>query len=284
MNKSNGMTYKEKVAHGNAGEFYFSYWISNNFIWPCRILDIDMGLDAQVEIYDELNHSTGMFIGAQVKTTAFTLEESPSVSVPVKNLVYWESISDPTVIIRVCLNNRSKEPSLYWKHLQKIELRNFIENALIKESDTVSINFDGYNDMLQETDKPSWIELFLTDDDKKIIEIAEGIKKEILYLGEYFESNTIDGQLMSGYPSTEFAFELNVLLNRYDELGTAVRINPRIERLSHEVKSTIESYNLYISIILNAFTEGCSCDSIRAIDFDGHTPINPVLHRIMNGY
>ncbi|HFP0607572.1 TPA: DUF4365 domain-containing protein, partial [Escherichia coli] len=93
----------------NAGEFYFAYWISSNFIWPCRILDIDMGLDAQVEVYDDQNHSTGMFIGVQVKTTATTLEENPNVSVPMKNIAYWESINDPVVIIRTCLNNNSKE-------------------------------------------------------------------------------------------------------------------------------------------------------------------------------
>lgn len=89
MNTNLGMTYLEKVAHGNAGEFYFAYWISNKFVWPCRILDIDMGLDAQVEIYDDKNNSTGMFIGIQVKTTAKTLDESPSISVPLKNIVYW---------------------------------------------------------------------------------------------------------------------------------------------------------------------------------------------------
>lgn len=119
MNTNLGMTYLEKVAHGNAGEFYFAYWISNKFVWPCRILDIDMGLDAQVEIYDDKNNSTGMFIGIQVKTTAKTLDESPSISVPLKNIVYWESISDPIILIRVCLNNGKKTPSLYWQHLNK---------------------------------------------------------------------------------------------------------------------------------------------------------------------
>ncbi|EHC4278548.1 DUF4365 domain-containing protein, partial [Escherichia coli] len=112
------MRYIERVANGNAGEFYFAYWISNKFVWPCRILDIDMGLDAQVEIYDDNCHSTGMFIGVQVKTTSKKIDDSLRVSVPIKNLIYWQSINDPIVIVRVFLNDNGL-PVIFWKHLGK---------------------------------------------------------------------------------------------------------------------------------------------------------------------
>ncbi|EOG4047563.1 hypothetical protein ACLBYQ_004938, partial [Salmonella enterica] len=64
-NKTEGMTYPKTSAEGHAGEYLFAYWISRYFKWPCRLLDIDMGLDAQVEIYEN-ELSTGMFIGVQV--------------------------------------------------------------------------------------------------------------------------------------------------------------------------------------------------------------------------
>ncbi|MCP9267642.1 DUF4365 domain-containing protein [Xenorhabdus sp. XENO-1] len=256
MDESIGMRYIEKVANGNAGEFYFAYWISSNFIWPCRILDIDMGLDAQVEIYDDQNHSTGMFIGVQVKTTAKTLKESPNVSVPLKNIVYWGSINDPVVIVRVCLNNNSKEPCLYWKHLQKSELENYLNTANEKGCETVSINFEEDKNLLQRTDKSAWLRLFLSDEDKDIIEGSESIKTELRDLGQYFEKNFVDEQLTNGFPTHYFPLELNCLLNRYDKLANAVKINPRLEYLSEEVKSTVECYESYITIILKAFKMG----------------------------
>lgn len=283
MDSDKGMTYIEKVAYGNAGEFYFAYWVSCNFIWPCRILDIDMGLDAQIEIYDDNYHSTGMFIGAQVKTTANTLEKSPSVSVPRKNIVYWESISDPIVIIRVCLNENSQPPSLYWKHLNKIELKNLNENAIIKDNETVSINFTD-DDLLNTSDKTSWLEMFLSDEDKDIIERAEGIKKQIDQFGKYFGDNFVDGQFIGGFPSLRFTSELNDLLNDYDKLANAVKVNPRLEYLSNEVKSALTSYNSHIDIILLFFKHACENDSIYDSDFDCFTAINPSLHRIFNKY
>ncbi|ELQ9310613.1 DUF4365 domain-containing protein [Serratia marcescens] len=283
MDENIGMSYIEKVANGNAGEFYFAYWVSNNFIWPCRILDIDMGLDAQIEIYDEQYHSTGMFIGVQVKTTAKTLEESPCISVPLKNIVYWESINDPVVIIRVCLNNNSQEPSLYWKHLKKTELKNYLKKAQIKSYETVSISFEENNNFLKKSDKSLWLKLFLRDEDIVIIEHAETIKSKIVFLGQYFEENSDDGRLTAGYPYHNFPSELNDILNEYDKLFNAVKINPRLEYLSNEVSSAINSYNLHINIILRSFTEGVESHSINTSDFDRFSTTNPALHRIING-
>jgi len=284
MDENIGMSYIERVANGNAGEFYFAYWVSNNFIWPCRILDIDMGLDAQIEIYDEQYHSTGMFIGVQVKTTAKTLEESPCVSVPLKNIVYWESINDPVIIIRVCLNNNSQEPSLYWKHLKKKELRNYLSKSKIKTHETVSISFEGNDDLLKKSDKSLWLKVFLNDEDMDIIEHAETIQSKIDFLGLYFEKNSDDGQLTAGYPYHNFPSELNDILNEYDILSNAVKINPRLKYLSNEVTSAINSYSLHINIILSAFTEGWKSHSIHISDFNlSSSTINPALHRIIIG-
>lgn len=282
MDTSIGMKYIDVVANGNAGEFYFAYWISSNFIWPCRILDIDMGLDAQVEVYDDKNHSTGMFIGVQVKTTSSTLEENANVSVPIKNIVYWGSINDPVVIVRVCLNDNLKEPSLYWKHLPKNELKEYSNNACEKGYETVTIKFDEDKNLLQKIDKSAWLKLFLSNYDKEIIEGSKWIKNKIDGLGKYLEDNFVDGQFINGFPSFNFPSELNCILNRYDELASAAKINLRLEYLSNEVKSTIDSYNSYINLILNFFKEGWENGSITNSDFDAFSMTNSALHKIMN--
>lgn len=53
--------YKSTGVTGRAGELYFAYWIVRYFNWPCRLLDIDVGIDAQVEIFED-EISTGDFL------------------------------------------------------------------------------------------------------------------------------------------------------------------------------------------------------------------------------
>lgn len=283
MNEAKGMRYLDIVANGNAGEFYFAYWISKCFIWPCRILDIDMGLDAQIEIYDKFNQSTGMFIGAQVKTTTGTLKDSPSVSVSLNNIAYWESIKDPTVIVRVCLNNNSEEPSIYWKHLQKNYLKDLLVNADARNNKTVSIGFEE-DDLLSNKDKNTWVEFFLSESDKKIIEECESTREKLTYFGEYFEGDSEDDKFKNGIPSNHFLDELNDLLNRYDDLKQAIKVNPRLMDLSVEVSSTVKCYDLHINIILEAVEYGFRYHSLRIEDIDKYSNINSEISNIMNKF
>ena len=60
------MKYPEKAANGDAGEFFFAYKVASVLKWPCRLLDIDIGIDAQVEILNEDGTSTGRFVAFQV--------------------------------------------------------------------------------------------------------------------------------------------------------------------------------------------------------------------------
>jgi hypothetical protein len=67
------MKYALRTANGDAGEFFFAYKIASVLKWPCRLFDIDIGIDAQVEIVDEDDEtSTGRFVAFQVKATRRT--------------------------------------------------------------------------------------------------------------------------------------------------------------------------------------------------------------------
>ncbi|WP_235365978.1 DUF4365 domain-containing protein [Proteus terrae] len=267
MNTNLGMTYQEKVAHGNAGEFYFAYWISNKFVWPCRILDIDMGLDAQVEIYDNKNNSTGMFIGIQVKTTAKTLDESPSISVPLKNIVYWESISDPIILIRICLNNGGEIPSLYWQHLNKEKLKSYIQ----KGNESISFRFTK-TDKLKIADNTKWKKLFLSSNDLEFIERIEGINNTLINYGKLFKKN-----LPNGWNSNEPQDDINELLNEYDGFQRVINMNPRILFLSSDMKKLQENYNKYIELIKDGFEEMIKRKEYYHQDFNKYTPLNPLI-------
>src|SRR5690242_4709435 len=64
------MKYSGKTASGDAGEFFFAYQVASVLGWPCRLFDIDIGIDAQVEVLDEDGKSAGNFVAFQVKTTS----------------------------------------------------------------------------------------------------------------------------------------------------------------------------------------------------------------------
>ena len=66
------MKYPLKAANGDAGEFFFEYQIAYVLKWPCRLFDIDIGIDAQVEVMKNDETSTGRFVAFQIKERDLT--------------------------------------------------------------------------------------------------------------------------------------------------------------------------------------------------------------------
>lgn len=98
------MKYSRKTSVGDAGEFFFGYQVAKVLGWPCRLFDIDIGLDAQVEILDGNCESTGKFVAFQVKTT--TGEEAHRY-VGERQVEYWQALDVPVFVALVDLNAES---------------------------------------------------------------------------------------------------------------------------------------------------------------------------------
>ena len=145
------MKYLEQPAIGNAGEYYFAYWISRYFQWPCRLLDIDIGIDAQVEILDNEKHSTGNFLAIQLKTT---VDDNINTSIELKNLEYWKTIDD--IVILASISLYYKEPKIYWKVINDSEIDAYIEKAKSNKSQTTTISFCDDN-LLTPEDKTEYL-------------------------------------------------------------------------------------------------------------------------------
>ncbi|WP_458764631.1 DUF4365 domain-containing protein [Cupriavidus basilensis] len=94
------MTYPGKTAIGDAGEFFAAYKIAKELRWPCRLFDIDIGIDGQVEIMAG-EKSTGRFVAIQVKTT--TAEEKDCCYVKAHHFDYWVSAEIPVFVVLVDL-------------------------------------------------------------------------------------------------------------------------------------------------------------------------------------
>lgn len=96
------MKYTEDKATGDAGEYLFAYTVANVLEWPCRLLDIDIGIDAQVEVLDESRQSMGQFIAVQVKATRDINKKS--ISIEKKHFDYWSSLDTPVLLVLVNLS------------------------------------------------------------------------------------------------------------------------------------------------------------------------------------
>lgn len=93
------MKYPTKSATGDAGEFFFAYQIAKVLQWPCRLIDIDIGIDAQVEIIDDDRSSTGRFVAFQVKATENSTKLYWYVSE--SQIDYWRDLDLPVFVVLV---------------------------------------------------------------------------------------------------------------------------------------------------------------------------------------
>ena len=95
------MKYSFGTANGDAGEFFVAYKIAKELGWPCRLFDIDIGIDAQVEILTPDRKSSGRFVALQVK--AISTKETDRRYVGHRQLVYWRSLEIPVFVALVDL-------------------------------------------------------------------------------------------------------------------------------------------------------------------------------------
>ena len=95
------MKYPLGTANGDAGEFFAAYKIAKELGWPCRLFDIDIGIDAQVEILTNDRESTGRFVALQVKATS--AKEVDCRYVKAQQLKYWLSLDIPVFVVLVDL-------------------------------------------------------------------------------------------------------------------------------------------------------------------------------------
>jgi hypothetical protein len=99
------MKYPLKAANGHAGEYFFAYQIAWTLKWPCRLIDVDIGIDAQVEVLNEDSTSTGRFVAFQIK--ASNDDEPDSRYVSHDQLSYWRELGLPVFVVLVELKQRA---------------------------------------------------------------------------------------------------------------------------------------------------------------------------------
>jgi len=173
------MLYTEKAATGDAGEFFFAYQIAYVLKWPCRLFDIDIGIDAQVEVLDEKQQSTGRFVGFQVKARGIP-DEANAKYVTERQLEYWKFSDVPVFVVLVHLPARKM-------YLHRV--RKDYQYPAATDTGLVRIEFDLKKDRFSaasraliaeasKEEKLAEIECKLDEARAEIERIQKGIKKD----------------------------------------------------------------------------------------------------------
>lgn len=81
--------------------FFFAYKIASILSWPCRLVGIDIGIDAQIEVMNSKQESLGQFIAFQIKATADS--NKSRIYVERKNFEYWRQLDLPVYVALIDL-------------------------------------------------------------------------------------------------------------------------------------------------------------------------------------
>lgn len=162
------MKYSKNNAIGDAGEHYFAFSVATILGWPCRLLDVDIGIDAQVEILDSKEQSTGQFLAIQIKTTTDPTLDSKYI--PLTHVKYWKTVESPVLVALVDIETKH----VYLKYIDK-------GARLVPAKtggDTCKIKFDKKNWLLSKSLVPKLRQLVFAQEIKLIKAGLSELKEE----------------------------------------------------------------------------------------------------------
>jgi hypothetical protein len=254
-------------ANGKAGENYFAYWIMRNLNWPCRLLDVDIGIDAQVEIMDKAMHSTGEFLAVQIKTS---ITPELKTSIKVKHLKYWESINDPVMLIFISF--LENEPKIYWKLINKEDTESKLAEAKKEKQKTIDIKFS-QNDLLT---KDSISQLLRLPYKNELTVITNSFDKidslwlevvEPCYSEEYDEYNYVHYECFDLISAHQLMSYFNTACFLMDEIDDITSKHEKISSLTNDVDKIYEKYEEIKSIITGMLPDVLDNDCIHDFEF-----------------
>lgn len=188
------MKYSRTNINGDAGEHLFASRVIYEFGFPCRLQNIDIGIDAEVEITDKNLRSTGNIVKAQVKSTE---SDKMYVYVSGEHIQYWNELSFPVIVILVHL----KTDCIFWHCVDNIEEYDLTDSGY-------KIKFDEKN-KLNYLAKERFVEISLFPLKQKIISIYRKAYKLALEDKEILDSRNYDIVNYDFFAENYFAIKHN---------------------------------------------------------------------------
>lgn len=223
------MKYTQTNIIGDAGEHLLAAKVIKYFGFPCRLINIDIGIDAEIEIIDANYKSTGQFIKAQVKTTT---TEVFHLFIDEKHLKYWNMMHFPAVIFLVHLHTEN----IYWHCIEKTE-------AYIHSKSGLRITFDPEHILVPEN-KEKFIEISYDQERQTIASIYS----------EAYEVANADTEILDegNYDLTsfeEFVYHCNKILFDLKKADKIIRKVPGLQKVKDQYYHTLQTVELYLKRI-----------------------------------
>lgn len=106
------MKYDANKRIGDLGELIVAAAFIRHFRWPCRLQNMDVGIDAEVETTNNQGVASGKVIKVQVKATMRSFKNGINTIYPtVKHVNYWKEFSVPVLLCAVSLSSNE----ILWK-------------------------------------------------------------------------------------------------------------------------------------------------------------------------
>jgi hypothetical protein len=250
------MVFEKNSAIGKAGENYFAYWILRNFGWPCRLLDIDIGIDAQIEVLNEMNRPTGNCLPVQIKTTN---SEELKLQIDTAHLNQWSQMNESVLL--VLIDFKTEEPNIYYKEIQCEDIQNKLNHAALKNHDSKVIWFTD-EDLLTKELKNKLTSISY----KNLDEITKKNAKELIKIIEekkqFFEVDS-DHWGAFDFDSIEYVY----VFDSYDKCcllyGEILNANLRLANLSsvcNSIDTALEQFQFFTGGVENLLKELFSTD------------------------
>lgn len=193
------MEYQKRSTNGDAGEYFLAYKMTRILGWPCRLYGVDLGVDAELEIMDSNNESTGDIIKIQIKAIEeVKTAESVSIYVDDRHINYWKRFCLPVIVCCVDLKNEK----VYWKQITSTE-------AYATKGESKKVSFCLVHDLLEKSSVNKLKDLACPNDSKNI----EPLFDELLELYKHIPENPV------GYSSEK---AISTMEDRCEEIDKVI--------------------------------------------------------------
>ncbi len=197
--------YSKRSKNGHAGEYFAAFKFTQIFGWPYRMLDVDIGVDAEIEILDDRRISTSNLIKLQIKTfDAISPAESKKIYVSDEHITYWKKFCLPIVVVCVDL----KAEKIYWKPVIATEIYKTGGQSTI-----ISIDLEA--DELTLASMDQFKKLAIPDESKEIEPLLESAREQHTRIIDY-STYGIDGEQLDRIEKA--VSEFNDTVSRFEEI------------------------------------------------------------------
>lgn len=215
------MKYTHTQIIGDAGEHLVASKVIKLLGFPCRLLSIDIGIDAEIEITDDNFRSTGEFIKAQIKTT---ISDKLYWYIEKEHIEYWNKINLPVIIFLVHINTEK----IYWHIIDEIDKYEKLDSGY-------KVQFNE-KDILDASNKFNFRTLSKLPFKRKIEKIFDKayalvVKDNLLINSDQYDLTTFE----------EFVFHSNMINHNFKEANDLI--------LKHDLKIIKTEYSDMLNII-----------------------------------